>query len=245
MARIIAIAIVLCSGLFSIAYAGEKPLILIFERNPWLMVVGSDSPVFVLYESGTVIYWDQKEGGQGTYKTVRLENSSVQDLVLNQFESLKKLKDDYTLSSWTDQPTQEFFLFENGKSRKISVYGSLRAEDIREKAPEPLVNLYDSLASFRHEAAEKWTPEYFEVMIWPYKYAPDESAIWPEVWPDINSGSTRKRRDAYSIYLPFEEREALNEFLDTKKEKGAVLMNGKKWALPVRIPFPHELPPGL
>ena len=245
MARIIAIVAVLCGGLFSSAHAGEKPFVLLFERDPWLMVAGSDSPVFALYESGAVIYRDEKEGEQGGYKTVQLENSSVENFVRNQLESLKELKDDYTLTNWTDQTTQEFFFSENGKSRKIYVYGSLKDEDVREKAPESLVILYDSLTSFKHEGAENWTPEFFEVMIWPYEYAPDQSAIWPEKWPDINSGSTQKRRDAYSLYLPFEEREALIDFMGTIQEKGAVLMNDKKWAISVRTPFPHELPPDL
>lgn len=246
MRRILAaIVIAMGSGLFSSAHAGEKPLVLLFERDPWLMVVGSDSPVFVLYESGAVIYRDEKEGEQGGYKAVQLENGSVENFMRNQLEPLKELKDDYTLTNWTDQTTQEFFFSENEKSRKIFVYGSLKNEDVREKAPEPLLTLYDSLASFKREDVENWTPEYYEVMIWPYEYAPDESAIWPEKWPDINSGSTQKRRDSYSIYLPFEEREALIDFMGTIKEKGAVLMNDKKWALSVRTPFPHELPPDL
>lgn len=246
MTRIIAIAIMISGVLFSFAYAAEKPRVLLFERNPWLMVIGSDSPIFVLYESGTVIYWDEKEGWQGAYKTVHLENSSVQDLVKNQSESLKELKDNYDVFVSLDEPAQDLYFFEDGKSRTIHVNGSLKDKESRKNAPEALLNVYDNLTSFDHEDAEIWTPEYIEVMIWPYERAPDESIMWPEKWPDINSTSTRKRRrDAYSIYLPFEEREALNDFLRTKKEKGAVLMNNRKWTISLRTPFPHELPPDL
>ncbi len=35
------------------------------------------------------------------------------------------------------------------------------------------------------------------------------------------------------------------QIMGTIQEKGAVLMNDKKWAISVRTPFPHELPPDL
>ena len=44
-------------------------------------------------------------------------------------------------------------------------------------------------------------------------------------------------------HIVFEERGALNNFLGTLNEKGTVFMNDKKWAVSVRTPFPHELPP--
>jgi hypothetical protein len=78
-------------------------------------------------------------------------------------------------------------------------------------------------------------------MIWAYDYAPEKSIVWPEKWPDINSNSTRKRGDSYSIYLPYSEKGNYKEFIATRSEKGAVEINGKKWAVSTRIPFPHEI----
>jgi hypothetical protein len=77
-------------------------------------------------------------------------------------------------------------------------------------------------------------------MIWAYDYAPDVSIHWPKDWPGIDSPSTLKRRDAYSIFLPGAEIPRLRDFLKTQKEKGAVEIGGKKWAVSVRNAFPSE-----
>jgi len=33
-----------------------KPIVVLIETDPWLMVIGSDVPTFALYESGQIIY---------------------------------------------------------------------------------------------------------------------------------------------------------------------------------------------
>ena len=79
-----------------------------------------------------------------------------------------------------------------------------------------------------------------EVIIWGYDYAPDESIYWPKDRPGLESPSTLKRRDAYSIFIPGKELPKLREFLKTRKEKGAVEIGGKKWAVSIRYTFPNE-----
>src|SRR3954454_8480988 len=38
-----------------------KPQVAFYSTNPWLMVVGSDSPRFVLYEDGSIIYTKMRD----------------------------------------------------------------------------------------------------------------------------------------------------------------------------------------
>ena len=127
-------------------------------------------------------------------------------------------------------------------THKIGVYGNLRKQkEVREKAPSELLTLFDYYTGYNNSNATDWEPTHIEVMIWPYDYAPEKSIIWPSDWPDINSSSTRKRGDSYSIYLPFEHYDKLKRFIATRNEKGAVEINGEKWAISTRSPFPHEI----
>lgn len=220
----------------SIVRANEI-LISLYEYDPWKMVVGSDSPTFILYEDGTAIFWDAK---QKQYQYTQLDNTGVVK-EMGELGNLGSLESDYSLSNWTDQPTQVISFKLGNDVKTISIYGNLRKQkEVREKAPTLLLSKFDQFIHYSKSEAKIWKPEYLEVMIWPYEYAPEKSIIWPEKWPDINSGSARKRGDSYSIYLPYDEYENFKAFIATRNEKGAVEINGKKWAVSTRIPFPHE-----
>jgi hypothetical protein len=49
-----------------------------------------------------------------------------------------------------------------------------------------------------------------------------------------------KRGDGYSIYLGKALFEELRSFLAKRRERQAVRISGKKWAVDVRLPFPDE-----
>lgn len=214
--------------------AEPKPLIVLLEANPWLMVIGSDSPSFALYDDGTAIY--ATEAG---YKSVKLDASERDALVARvQPDVVATLAGHYNLADATDQPTEYLFVYGTGAPKVFSAYGELNTG-----APErllPVVAAYDALRAFRHPNARDWVPEKIEVMIWPYEYAPEASIIWPKDWPDLNDASTVKRGDSYSLYLPAADYPSLVAFLKTKKEKGAVQIGGHKWSVAYRFPFPQE-----
>ena len=88
--------------------------------------------------------------------------------------------------------------------------------------------------------SQEWTPHYLEVMVWPYEYAPDTSIVWPKDWPGLNSKRSFKREDSYSIFLDGSVLPELQKFLRKEKEKGAVEIDGKKWAVSFRSVFPSE-----
>ena len=50
----------------------------------------------------------------------------------------------------------------------------------------------------------------------------------------------RRGRGSYSLYLPASELEPLRKFLASRREKQAILIDGKKWAVSCRLPFPRE-----
>jgi hypothetical protein len=86
----------------------------------------------------------------------------------------------------------------------------------------------------------QWLPQNIEVMVWPYEYAPEASIDWPRDLPNLDDPSTVSRGDLFSIFVPAAKLEKVQTVLARRKEKGAIVINGKKWAAGIRFPFPQE-----
>lgn len=212
------------------------PLIVMLTTDPWLMVIGSDSPAFALYSDGTVIF-RTRYGLQST----KLDQTRKADL-LRAFENpeLAALAGGYDATFATDQPDNRLLVYAGKEPFYVSVYGSLGDKLVRARLPKAVTDAFDRLRNFQALGASAWLPDKIEVMVWPYEYAPDRSIVWPQRWPHLADATTRKRGDAYSIFIASTELTALKAFLASRTEKGAVEIDGKKFAASVRFPFPHE-----
>ena len=242
-------------GAYHLSAADPKPVLVVLERNPWLMVIGSDSPVFALYNDGTVICQRAKPTSEEPYVTFAVSNSSDTMKAIIPFD-IRKMADHYELSSATDQTTT--LIWTNKK--KVEIYGDWRkplglstASDsalkaiterergMWEKLPKELRQALQTIDEMRNHDGRKWFPKKIEVMFWPYDYAPDQSINWPNDWPGLSDPTTKTRsRESYSVYLPCKLYGDLRSFLATRKEKGAVLIDGKKMTTDFRFPFPNE-----
>jgi len=223
-----------------------EPLFVVKGQSPWSMALGSESPTFALYDDGRVIY----QRGQG-FKSVRL-NPRERSRLVNRLglAELPKFAKHYEVAPFTDANTHIFYVFGAPRPSVISVYGELRlraveidgkpANKLVSVVPAPLVTAYDVANAFDHPKAAAWLPEKVEVYVWPYEYAPEPSIHWPRSWPGLSDQTTSKRGDGYSLYVPSGELPALQRFLATQRERGAVEIDGKKWSASLRYPFPKE-----
>lgn len=218
------------------ARAEPRPLIVLLEANPWLMAVGSDSPAFALYDDGQVIY--RTRSG---YKSVKLDARERAALIERvQPQALARVAGHYdVLANVSDQPTEYLFVFGADGPKAVSVYGSLT--QVAKLVPAPIGTAYAALHGYQHPRARDWLPDKIEVLIWPYEYAPEESILWPKGWPGLGHPETVKRDEgAYSLFLPASRSRALTALLQTRRERGAVRIDGRKWAVSYRFPFPQE-----
>lgn len=216
---------------------GEEPFpeIVLLELDPWVKVLGSESPRFALYSDGQVIY--RTKGG---FRSVRLSEAQVRSIQSSLFAANSPtLSGRYNVVEATDQPDSSLLLYGN-PSVFLNVYGSLDDEQVTSRLPPPVAKAFDTIRSFDSDRSVPWMPAQIEVMITPYEYAPEPSIRWKEEWPDLSAPTTIKRGDSYSLFLASSEVPALNEFLAQKNERGAVEINGRKWSLSYRIPFPRE-----
>jgi len=217
------------------------PVIVFTEMNPRLLVIGSDVPTFALYEKGQIIY-KKVESGRTKFFEVKLSEEETQKAVysLGLNDSLMRLPGFIETTTKADQPTNELVLsFDSTKI--ISVYGNLRVDQkARKETPKPFLKVYDRIARYENSKAREWVPSTIEVMLSDYSNSPEVPQKWPKGWSDLKSSKTVKRSDRlYSLYLDKRHWEEFRKLLGSLKKKQAVEVNGRKFSVSYRLPFPN------
>lgn len=248
MAAFLLLSIQVANAETFLPFDGPRPIAVMLETNPWLMVIGSDTPSFVLYEDGQVIYAKTNGVYAGRYhwKALTIEELRSLKAKLASLGPYRKGLDRIELSNVSDQPETKLFLRFEGVELAASIYGDLSADPSRDERrnktalPNELHRLSSFLSSLEFEGAKEWLPNYIEVMAWNYDYAPDASIIWPQHWPGLNSRTTIKKEHMYSIFMPGTDWVNASVFLRSRKSKGAVEIDGKKFMVSIRPVFPSE-----
>lgn len=234
-----------------------------YEHSSWIL--GAESPDFVLYQDGTVIF--RKESN--TFYTC---NISTNTPLINSIHraSQSSLKEHYRTSVHTGHNTFVFFWKDNvikvsgpipnkvhshpdisskpDSSIQLTTNGIPRVIDrsyteqkLLAEFPEELIHLMKTLSSFDTTQTTKWEPEHIEVMFKPYGSSSESPISWPSEWPDLKHEKTWKRgADAYSVYMPPEYYNDIKALLANQSNKRPLLINGKNMRAFIRIPFPQE-----
>lgn len=216
-------------------YDGPRPIAVLIEEDPDLMVIGSDMPRVALYENGLLIYVDGTRAS-GVYKTKMLGASDLRDLRarLGPTPAFLGLEKSYSPGDSTDQAAIDIFLSADSAARAVSVKGLAAG-------PEEFRRVYDVLRNIRRPDSVNWIPDGLEVMFWPFDGSTLPPVPWPEEWPSLGDRFTRKRGvDTYSVYMAGEGLEDLKAYRAGLADGQAVLIDGRKWAMEFRYVFPQE-----
>lgn len=215
---------------------GVHPIVVLLAADPWADVIGSDSPRLALYDDGMIIF--RTSTG---YRSARL---SPQETATFQTDAgigaLACERGNYSLTNAYDQPMNYFFVGRGGDLARIGVYGRIEAPAAKTSVPDAVRSAYNALRHYDRRDASQWLPEKIEVMLSPYERASEPSIVWPSKWPTTRSEGTLKRGDSFSVYVSAGDYDELVAFLKTRTMRGAVEMDGKKWAANIRLPFPEE-----
>jgi hypothetical protein len=236
-------------------FAGPKPVAVLIQTDPWSMVIGSDTPRIVIYEDGQVIYLKRDEDGTSKYVHKDLDSAELERVKANlsSFGDYTQLKQYYDLApNVTDLPQTKIYLSYDNVGLVTSVYGLMTSDshlpasltfgiDSKpDSLPEQVEKLHAYLAEIEFDGAVPWEPSYVEVIIWGYDYAPEKSITWPKDWPGLASPNTLRQGDTYSIFIPGDKLPDLRKFLMTRRPRGAIEIEGKKWIADIRYTFPSE-----
>ncbi len=223
-----------------------QPLVLLYIRDPWRMVIGSDSPRFALYENGLVIYASGEKKPEKAFLSKLLSPIELKELLTTLDLERRLVGLDgkkFSASSATDQPRNQLRYSINGQSREIEVYGPPHGRQPgdpgAESVPKPFLEIFDFLTLYHAKGAKPWLPPQIEVMIWPFDYSRETPQPWPKEWPGLDDPATRKRgNDSYSLFLDSRHFSAFLDLLRGMRSSQAVSIGDKKWAISYRIPFP-------
>jgi hypothetical protein len=230
------LALLLAAGL---AAAADRPkaVAVLIDSDPWLDVIGSDSPSVAVYEDGLVIF-----ATSAGYRSARLAPARLaalkKELLGHGLDGIPRVND---LARVTDRPTTQIYL-DVDRPRAADAYGlewALERPEGSRPVPPPLKSVYRTLKALKPKDGRPWRPASFELMLWPFPHA-EKASAWPKTWPGLEHPTTLKRReDAYSVFLPSSREKELDAFLE-RLAGDAVELNGKRWAVAVRAPFPGE-----
>jgi hypothetical protein len=128
--------------LFSQQTFNEKygsAIIVLIEKDPWLMVIGSDVPTFALYEKGQIIY-QQIVKRQVKYFELQLSRDSTQNLIqtFGITDSLMKNHPDYVEASYATDEPDNVLILNLDTLRRIQVYGNEKSKRGEQKTNLPI-----------------------------------------------------------------------------------------------------------
>lgn len=223
-----------------------KPIFWYSVSDPWAMFLGALGPVFILYDSGKILYW--KNGAYRLTQATDQETSElINDLNLNDTLFIKSryfssVSPNFDTSSGEifccDQPTYTISYIKDTLSR-ITVIGSINNRANRKNIPDKFLSVQDYIMNFDIDNSYIWIPDQIEVLLSDYSHSPDTPIKWPNGWPDLNSSDTRIQNGyATSIYLDKKYFKQLTKLLKHRKEKQAFEINGKKYFVGYRFPIP-------
>ncbi len=170
-------------------FEGPKPLVVLLVSDPWIWVVGSDTPRFVLYEDGQVIQLVKESDRQATYYWKQLPRPDLLQLLarVKACGPFPKKADRVVLTEATDMPETSLFVELEGIRYVRSVYGlswggegDVPGRNRAVKIPKEVYALEKLLSHMTIPGMQKWVPSYVEAMVWPYEYAPEASIHWPK-----------------------------------------------------------------
>ena len=219
-----------------------KPIVWYQVSDPWAMFMGAEGPVFILYDSGKVLFW--KNGAYrltqatGTEKEELVSDLGLNDVLFSQNRFINAV-DPGNEAACCDHPTYTFNFFED-TIIKITVLGSMRNSGFRKNIPHSFLSIHDLLTNFYDDKAIRYIPGKIEVLLSEYSHSPDIPIKWPGSWPDLNSPDTRKQSSSYvtSIFLDKKYLKQLKKLLKQRQEKQAFEINGRKFYVAYRFPIP-------
>ncbi|MDB4933592.1 MAG: hypothetical protein JWP87_564 [Labilithrix sp.] len=226
----------------------HKPILVLYDIDPWLMVMGSDVPRITIYEDGLSILFRPRPRAPAERLVAHLGRDDVAHLL----ERVRATGVD-NIASYTDichcsdGPTTTILYRTGAYWRSISMYG-MTPEGLptaMPSAPPPraFVDARKLLADFSPTKTETWSPELIEVMLGAFEYSSMKPLAWPSDVPSPPAAAAAPDGVIPGVYkhrvagIHEDKLRALERSLDPHQ---AVLVNGHKWSLGIKVLLPEE-----
>ncbi|HVB02324.1 MAG TPA: hypothetical protein VNE41_01270 [Chitinophagaceae bacterium] len=219
-----------------------EPLVVLQETRPMVNQANVDDPLFVIYSTGQVIYQHTSDQNPVFYQE-KLSKAQTQQLIfdLDLTDTLMTMPDQIMADTARGEPIFQLILnFDTVKS--IEVYGNLRDSSAksRSKVPQVLLSALDHIFRYGNEKDTVWIPDQFEVILTLDDDAEWAPVGWPGTWPQLNDPAVIKRSpDLYSIFMNRQLYKSFLIYLHQLKPGQDTELDGKRFSVSWRFPFPH------
>ncbi|MDC0740091.1 hypothetical protein [Polyangium mundeleinium] len=228
-----------------LAKLDHKPLAVLRERNPWLMVLGSDVPTIVVYEDGLVVY-HKLVGDKAEALTVNVGAEAarklVEELATAEFMALPA---QISVTDATDQPRVGIALRQGSQWKYASVEGITRNGKATAGetgvAPAVFVRAYQRLANFHAPGATPWAPETIEIMLWDFSHARTPPLPWPAGIPAPPADVKAPKEGVYHHHVPGRHEAATRAFIASLEQSQGVSVGGASASIGVRRVVPSDI----
>jgi hypothetical protein len=247
-----------CPNLAS-ANDANVPAVVLYERNPWLMAVGTDFPTVALWRDGLIVFIHEA----GEKLEVRQANISPTEAarIIGEVGSWTRGVPAYTeVFAGSDATTVEIVIHDGDSWRVADVYGLSRdgvpapvefvmtgsaAGTIVEhpeqapKVPGRFMDAYRTLLAVRPKDSGPFEPTDIEVLFWGFDNAEGEPVPWPTDVPPPPADAVPGEREpgdpiSYSFVVASKHWPALQHMVETAnvgKPTRAIGFNGHKWTV--------------
>jgi hypothetical protein len=220
-----------------------KPIFWFQVSDPWSMFMGAEGPVFILYNSGKILFWRN-----GNYNLAQLNEDEKSQILIDLHLTDTLFNKSRYLNATNPDPNGEIMATDNPSYTvsvnrdslvRVSVYGYISSKEYRKRFPSQILQIHDFVLNFEPDKYYQWLPDKVEVMVSDYSNSPDTPIKWPAKWPDLNNVATTRKGDAViSIFLDKKYFGQLKKLMKKRKEKQAFEINGKKYFIGYRLPIP-------
>jgi hypothetical protein len=213
----------------------------------YVLGVAHNSPEFVAYDNGIVIYKPYYSSDDNDiFFITRLSESQKGVIFCNNANSFESSYSTYRNSGYTFPGC--FYSF-NWEQKSVFVYGNVQAkyvdDDIGlsdEISPVPIdLKEIDNLVDrIRKTKGTPWIPEKIEVIFRPSSRRNETPVFWPNGWPDLESNHTEILENG--IYVLHPDSNLTNDivsFAIATKNK-TILINGGQFHVSIKFPLPGD-----
>ncbi len=218
----------------------KRPLVAVYERDPWATVIGSDVPSFVLYADGSVITSPRANDAPGR---VSGKTSQAAKFAASLSALLRPEPERTSLSLTTDQANTVFLVRTDAGWVYRSVYGMTRGCKPTRKDAKPVPTAISSACSkietLSVSERRPWAPQKIEVMLWGFEHSRLKPKPWPASLPALPPGAPPKS-GVKNQFMDAKHRDAVKAFLASLQPRQAVAHAGHKWSVRQRSLVPAD-----
>jgi len=198
------------------------PLVVLYERDPWLRLRGSDAPTVAIWSDGSVVFRSDRARETLEGSIAAADAQRVAASVVRHVRAEPRHRD---LGAVSDMRTVQVVVRDGTSWRAASVYGLERGDDDGD-----LGAAYRELLAVRPSHGEPFHPVDVRIVYWPFDNALGEPVPWPRELPPPPSAG------AYVVepsYLPIVER-VIAEADATNPPRAIGFASGRWSVQPVR-----------